>query len=82
MSRKEELLDRFKSKPRDFRWDEFVSLMGHLGYQEQTGSGSRRKFINRSTGHVISMHKPHPSEILKSYQIKQVISALEDEGAI
>jgi hypothetical protein len=56
--------------------------MGHLGYQEQTGSGSRRKFINRSTGHVISMHKPHPSEILKSYQIKQVISALEDEGAI
>ena len=46
-----------------------------FGYQEQkTGktSGSRRKFINNE-GKMISLHKPHPGNIVKEYLVKDLI---------
>ena len=46
MSRKDKLIDRFKSQPKDFTWDELVRLLGYLGYDEATGGktgGSRRR---------------------------------------
>jgi hypothetical protein len=55
-----------------------VKLLGYFGFQEiKTGktSGSRVKFIN-SKGVPIMMHKPHPSGILKRYQLKQVKEVL------
>ena len=38
--------------------------------------GSRTKFVNDETD-IISLHKPHPSNIVKQYVIKQIIEKLE-----
>lgn len=81
MSRKEKLIKRFLSCPKDFTWEELVSLLIGLGFQEaNTGKtgGSRRRFISE-TQVVITLHKPHPQNILKRYQIEQIIEILRGE---
>lgn len=84
MSKRDKLVDRLKSRPKDFTWSELEKLLRGLGYAEakagKTG-GSRRKFIHE-TAPVIALHKPHPGEILKTYQVDQVLETLEKEGLI
>ncbi|MBC5995102.1 type II toxin-antitoxin system HicA family toxin [Pontibacter cellulosilyticus] len=78
MARKEKLIARLCSYPTDFTWSELVSVLNGAGYQEHTGGktgGSRRKFIN-GAGHIINLHKPHPGNILKRYQLEIVINSL------
>lgn len=83
MSRKKKLLQRLLSNPKDFRWEELVTIMRDFGYTEElpgkTG-GSRRRFTK--DGKAITFHKPHPSGILKPYQIRIVLESLKQEGLI
>ncbi|AEL28186.1 type II toxin-antitoxin system HicA family toxin [Cyclobacterium marinum] len=79
MSKKEKLLERFLTQPKDFHYDEMVKLLGYYGFEEiKKGktSGSRVKFENES-GVPIMLHKPHPSGIMKAYQLKQVKEVLD-----
>ena len=74
MSRKEKLIHRFKTLPSDFHYDELVKLLEYFDFHEvKTGktSGSRVKFRNID-GIPIMLHKPHPTGILKHYQMKQI----------
>lgn len=74
MSKKDKLIARFLSMPSDFHYNEMVRLLGYFGFVEvKKGktSGSRVKFTNEE-GVAIYMHKPHPTGILKRYQLKQV----------
>ena len=84
MSRVEKLLDRLLSNPKDFTWDELVNLLAHFGYYEhnkdKTG-GSRRKFVDENKN-IISLHKPHPGNILKTYTIKEIIDHLKENKKI
>lgn len=85
MAKFEKLLEKLLSRPKDFTWDELVTLLRKFGYLEtKTGrtGGSRRKFLDPTSNHIISLHKPHPKEILKSYQIDQVVEALKERGHI
>lgn len=85
MSRKEKLLIRLLQKPNDFTYNELETLLSGFGYIEmKTGktSGSRVAFFNEQTTHVIRLHKPHPSNILKSYQVLQIIEVFKKIGII
>ncbi len=85
MSRNDKLLKRLQSRPRDFTYDELVTLLHGLGYLEEykgRTSGSRVAFIHGETLHVIRFHKPHPGNELKLYQIEQIIDALKDREVI
>lgn len=65
--------------PSDFHFDELVRLVGYFGFNKvKLGktAGSRIKFINMHNVHI-NLHKPHPSGILKVYQLKQVKEKLE-----
>jgi hypothetical protein len=78
MSKKEKLIARFLGMPSDFHFNEMVKLLGYFGFQEiKKGktSGSRVKFMN-GEGVPLMMHKPHPTGILKHYQLKQVKEVL------
>ena len=79
MSRKEKLAARFLQMPRDFHFDEMVRLLKDHGFKEvKKGktSGSRVKFENQK-GTLILLHKPHPTGIMKMYQLKQVKEILK-----
>lgn len=72
MTKQEKLLNRFLSKPRDFTFDEMRKFLRGFGYQEiRSGktSGARIAFVNKSTRHIIRLHKPHPGNIIKQYQL-------------
>jgi hypothetical protein len=85
VGRKEKLLSRFLSRPKDFSYNELKSLLNGLGYSEtRTGksSGSRVAFIQEETKHIIRLHKPHPQKILKEYQIDYIVAELKNAGEI
>ena len=76
MSRKEKLLLRLQTKPKDFTYDEARTLLVQLGFEECNKgktSGSRVMFKNQKKNIRIELHKPHPSNILKGYQINKLI---------
>ena len=85
MSKEEKLVKRLLAKPNDFTYNELKSLLSHLGYLENQGgktSGSRVAFINEKDKHIIRLHKPHPGNELKKYQIEQVIEELRTRSLI
>ncbi|MDY6861995.1 MAG: type II toxin-antitoxin system HicA family toxin [Thermodesulfobacteriota bacterium] len=85
MSKHEKILQRFLSKPRDFTYNELRTLLLGFGYSEiRTGrtSGSRVAFYNNKTKHLIRLHKPHPKNILKQYQLDYIKEELKNIGAI
>lgn len=77
LSKQEKLLARFKSKPRDFTWEELVKVFKYYGFEVSTNSGSSRKFRNANNV-VFMMHEPHPKNIIKNYALKNAIDFLSD----
>lgn len=83
MSKKDKLINRLLKKPKDFTFDEMVSLLSYLGYELKQGrTGSGVKFIKRDSNEVINFHNPHPSGILKKYILDQVIDKLRKDGLL
>ena len=84
MTQRDKLIRRFRSRPRDLAWDELVRLLRGIGYVElRTGrtGGSRRRFVHADAP-AISLHKPHPGNIVKTYVIDEVLRLLTDEKLI
>ncbi len=85
MARSEKLLERFLSKPTDFKYDELRRLLRGFGYEElKTGktTGSRIAYANRQTKDIIRLHRSHPRPILRRYQIDLIEAALREKGYI
>ena len=84
MSKKDKLARRFLSRPADFTFNELVTLLGSIGYFMETigkTSGSRVVFSNKN-GDYIRLHKPHPRNTLKLYQIDDLIQNLKEKGLL
>jgi hypothetical protein len=84
-TKKQKLISRLLSKPKNFTYDELCRVLNSLGYEEnQSGktSGSRVAFIDKSTRHIIRLHKPHPTNELKQYQIQLVVEELKSRGLL
>jgi hypothetical protein len=85
MSRRDKLKRRFLTRPADFTYDEMNGLLKSFGYQELKAgktAGSRVAFINKISDHIIRLHKPHPGNIMKKYQMELVEEALRAKGMI
>lgn len=84
MGQKQKLIARLLSNPKDFTFNEAASLLEYFGYrQDNKGrtSGSRVIFANDNNS-CIRLHKPHPGNVLRNYQIKQLIEFLVQEDLI
>ena len=81
MTRQEKLLQRFKSLPADFTWSELQRLLAGFDYElsvaGRTG-GSRVRFVHPDFPPII-LHKPHPTTLLKRYQLVQILEFLKKE---
>jgi HicA toxin of bacterial toxin-antitoxin, len=80
MAKIEKTLRRLSSQPADFEWNELKAMMLHLGFALKTTGGSGRKFIHIDTGAAHFIHEPHPSKVLKAYQVRDLVSFLTKEG--
>ena len=82
MSKQEKLIKRFKSKPKDFSFDELIILMRYFGYyldNKGRTSGSRVQFISIRGNKPIKIHKPHNRKYLINYQMEDILKALLEE---
>lgn len=80
MSKIEKEIERLKSKPKDFTYDEAKKILNNLGFFEDNKgktSGSRVAFKNKE-GKCIDLHKPHPKNILKPYQVSGILILLKE----
>ena len=85
MNKKEKLIKRFRTLPKDFTFEEVETLFGACGFTlENKGatSGSRVKFYNESDQNSYIMHKPHPSNIIKGYMMRDILNYLLKNGYI
>ena len=85
MSKKEKLKKRLTARPKDFTFPELITLLNGLGYLECNKgktSGSRVSFIHSELQHIICLHKPHPANILKLYQVDFIIEELKKYGLL
>jgi len=77
-------MERLLSRLKDFTFDELTTLLGQLGYfikRDGKTSGSRVAFSNGESDYI-RLHKPHPRNIMKLYQIDDVIIALSERGLL
>ena len=84
MSKKEKLIKRLKSRPKDFTFEEAENLLQFFGYEcsnKGHTSGSRIIFKGQKRAPIL-LHKPHPRKTLLDYQVKQLLDVLEQEGLI
>lgn len=85
MGKKDKLIEKLRTKPKSFSFDDTVTLPGYFKYNvDNKGktSGSRIMFKNDENNTRITLHKPHPQKELREYQVKQLIEHLEEEGFI
>ena len=79
MNKKEKLIKRFRALPRDFTFEEVESLFQGFGFvlvNKGSTSGSRIKFFNKVDQNAYIMHKPHPSNIIKGYIMRDILHFL------
>lgn len=60
------------------------TVLSHFGYEEVTGGktgGSRRRFVDEDKN-IIWLHKPHPGNIVKQYQLKEIIAYPKEKGKL
>ena len=84
MSQKDKLIEKLKSQPKDFTFDEAETLLRYLNYLRSNKgrtSGSRVSFTRNGYPPIL-LHKPHPQKELKVYQVRQLVELLEQEGLI
>ena len=84
MVRKDKLIKRLRSRPADLTFDEVETLLSYFGFKRLNKghtSGSRVLFSSNQYGNIV-VHKPHPGNIMKHYQVKQLIEHLEKERLI
>lgn len=85
MGKKEKLIEKLLSNPKNFTFDDASSLLGCFTYYIDTKgkiSGSRVMFKSDLYKTKILLHKPHPRKELLEYQIKQLIEQLRQEGLL
>lgn len=85
MSKKEKLVQRLLMLPKDFTFAELESLLIQLGFEiDNKGrtSGSRIRFYNREKQLQYLAHKPHPTSIIKSNALKDIVIYLQNNNLI
>jgi len=85
VSKADKLLRRLESRPKDFTWDEALTVLKHCGFHpvatSSKSTGSHRKFIGPD-GRYLQISQPHPENILKPYQVKDLLDILRETGCI
>jgi hypothetical protein len=82
LGKQEKAVARLLTIPADFSWQELSGLLRMLGYNEVQGAGSRVKFDNGNPDQLISLHRPHPGNIVRRYALRQVIDTLSQAGLL
>jgi hypothetical protein len=82
VSKKTKLLERLKSRPKDFTWDETLKLMRLCGFERVNKPGSARMFVHVATRIKVRLHEPHPRNTLLPYMVDELMEGLRSVGEV
>ena len=83
MSKRQKLINRLKSQPRDFTFNEAESLLRSLGFRRHNkGKTSGSRVAYKLGGIEIRLHRPHPQKELPMHQMSKLLKSLEREGLL
>ncbi|OAV72779.1 hypothetical protein Barb6_00818 [Bacteroidales bacterium Barb6] len=85
MGTKEKLIERFKTQPKDFTFNELVNLLNSFGFDVSNKgktSGSRVRFIHNECKVIVDLHKPHLGNIIKEGTLNKIYKKLVLSGFI
>ena len=85
MTKHEKKLEKLLKTPRNFTYDEMVTLLRSFGYiveERDRKSGSAVMFYNKKINDKIMFHKPHPQKELKKYILVAIIEKLKNNKMI
>ena len=86
MGTKEKLIERFKSQPKDFSFNELKTLLGGFGFElsnKGKTSGSRVRFQHHELKIIIDIHKPHTSGTpIRETLMKDIFNTLSNSNLI
>lgn len=81
MSKAKKALARLLARPKDFTWDEAVSLLRNCDFDLLPNKGgSHRTFYNAKRDVIFNAVQPHPAPVLKRYQVESLIEILQSHG--
>lgn len=80
MSKIDKLLKNFLKQPikKDLKYKDLEMILENFWYSKIKWSWSRVKFFNKKTKDLILLHKPHPWDILKVYQVKLIQNKIKN----
>jgi hypothetical protein len=84
MSRLSRELAAFKNCSGTFPFRDFAWLLEQLGYEQKKPgktAGSRRKFGNKVTGHVIMLDEPHDGK-MRPGMVRRLQQDMHDKGLL
>ena len=85
MTKKEKLIERMCSLPKDFTFAELETVLLQLGFEKDYKGktlGSRVRFYNKDKQMQYLAHKPHPSNIVKEKALKDIVDYLKENKLI
>ncbi len=83
MGKKEKLIKKIKSLPKDMTFEELQTLLLELGFEvSNKGRTSGSRIMFRRGDLNIMIHKPHPKKEMLVFYLKEILRKLEDEGII
>lgn len=79
MSQRDKLEQKLRRSPppKDFTWEELVTLMRSHGFVESCGGGSHYLFYNEALKLSVRISKPHPDNVMRRYQIKDALEVID-----
>ena len=84
LGKKEKIIKKLLSRPKDFSFNEVTALLNSYGYVERKGGktgGSRVAFANENNDYI-RIHKPHQRNSLLPYQVSNLINDLTERGLL
>ena len=85
MNKKEKLVKRFRTLPKDFTFEEVEALFWWLWFhvgEQRFHVRLTRKVLNKKDQNTYIMHKPHPNNIIKGYMLRDILNYLLNNGYI
>lgn len=82
VARKDKLIARLLTKPKDFSWSEACTVMIGSGFALTNRGGSKRLFTHVETKLKVSLHEPHSRPHLLWYELDYLIDGLKESGQI
>ncbi|UXY16704.1 type II toxin-antitoxin system HicA family toxin [Chitiniphilus purpureus] len=80
MTKNDKRLQRLKTIPADYHWDELRALLESLDWTLVQSGGGSHCFFEHVSGRRLNTYRPHPGGIMKRYQLKEVVALLDEMG--